>query len=201
MAKSRLALLLTVSLLASTPLYAHRLKVFATADGALIEGTAYFLGGAKATGAVITVRDPQGRELARLTPDASGSFSYTAKQRIDHEVVADSRDGHRASWTVRADELPAALPSPENMKMAAAEAAEAVTEGAPVSPAMSTGGVTDAAVVSLVEQAVARQVRPLREELMAYGEQVRLHDILGGFGYIAGIAGLGLWWRSRRDRG
>jgi nickel transport protein len=53
-------------------------------------------------------------------------------------------------------------------------------------------------VETLVERAVARQIRPLREALEAERSRARLHDILGGLGYIAGLAGLALWWRSRK---
>jgi nickel transport protein len=51
-----------------------------------------------------------------------------------------------------------------------------------------------------VEQAVARQIRPLREALQAHEERVRMRDILGGIGYIVGLAGLALWWSSRRRK-
>lgn len=198
MAKPPVIVLLSVCLLLSSPLYAHRLKVFATAEGSRIEGEAYFVGGGRAAGAIITVHDAKGRELARLTPDEAGSFSYTATQRMDHELVADTRDGHKASWTVRADELPLALALPPDANTASpAESGQPTRQQPSPPPAMST----DSALDSLVERAVARQVRPLREQLTAYGDQVRLHDILGGFGYIAGIAGLALWWRGRRQKG
>ncbi len=191
-----LILLCVIGLLTCMPLQAHRLKVFATAEGARIDGTAYFVGGAKAAGASINVLDPQGRELAKVTPDEDGAFSYIATQRMDHEFVADSRDGHKASWTVRADELPADLPPPDG---AGPLPGKSAAEGqAPASAAAPAAAVDDGRLVALVERAVARQVRPLREELETYTDRVRLHDILGGLGYIAGIAGLGLWWRSRR---
>jgi nickel transport protein len=38
----------------------------------------------------------------------------------------------------------------------------------------------------------------LREELIAAQDAYRLQDILGGVGYIFGVAGLALWWRARR---
>ena len=41
-----------------------------------------------------------------------------------------------------------------------------------------------------IETALARQLRPLREQLDAWQEQIWLHDILGGLGYIIGLAGL-----------
>lgn len=196
MARRRAMLLLALGLLVSSPLQAHRLKVFATAEGARIEGTAYFAGGAKAGGAFISVQDARGRELARLKPDAAGSFSYAATRRMDYRLVADTRDGHQASWTVRADELPAALPAPADGGKTSPQGATPRRDPLP-SPA-SAPAAADSETVARVERAVARQVRPLREELEAYGDRVRLHDILGGLGYIAGIAGLGLWWRSRR---
>ena len=54
--------------------------------------------------------------------------------------------------------------------------------------------------MTAVEAAVARQIRPLREELLATRDALRLQDILGGLGYIFGLTGLALWWRSRRTR-
>ena len=200
MPKSVLVLGLCLGLLVSLPVQAHKLKVFATAEGDRIEGEAYFVGGAKAAGARIVIADAEGRELNRLMPDAEGHFSYQVSRRMDYLVIADSQDGHQARWTIRADELAAALPPAE-----AAEQTPAAMEPAiPLpseKPDAKTDGLASAAVVALVERSVARQIRPLREEIEAYGEQVRLRDILGGIGYIVGIAGLGLWWRSRQQAG
>jgi nickel transport protein len=59
----------------------------------------------------------------------------------------------------------------------------------------------EADLAVLVEQAVARQIRPLREELAGAQGQASLRDVLGGVGYILGLAGLLAWWRSRRASG
>jgi nickel transport protein len=55
--------------------------------------------------------------------------------------------------------------------------------------------------VAAVEQAVARQLRPVREELAAAQGQAGLRDILGGLGWILGIAGVLLWRRHRPGGG
>lgn len=55
-------------------------------------------------------------------------------------------------------------------------------------------------VPQAVEQAVARQVLPLREALAQAQAQASFRDLLGGLGYIAGIAGFGLWWTQRREK-
>ena len=66
-------------------------------------------------------------------------------------------------------------------------------------------GISKQELTAVVEQAVAKRIRPLERELRSLKEEVRFHDILGGIGYIAGIAGvtfyfLGVRKRERRDR-
>ena len=51
---------------------------------------------------------------------------------------------------------------------------------------------------TLIESAVSGQVAPLRAELQEVQDERRIQDILGGIGYIAGLAGLGMLWFSRR---
>jgi nickel transport protein len=58
----------------------------------------------------------------------------------------------------------------------------------------------DPAVAAEIERAVARQVRPLREALAQAQGRAQLRDILGGVGYILGIAGIGIWWSARQRR-
>jgi nickel transport protein len=182
---------LLVLLLLSPGLQAHLLKVFAFADGNRIVGSAYFVGGAKASGATITVRTHSGQVLAGLHPDADGRFSYIATARIDHVIVAATGDGHRAQWTVRADELPSDLPAPAGSVGAPAPNPEPATPVRPPAPD------PEAHLAGLVERAVARQIRPLREELQAYLDRIWMHDVLGGLGYILGLTGVVMWWRGR----
>ena len=61
--------------------------------------------------------------------------------------------------------------------------------------------VLDPVLESAIERAVARQIRPLREQLVGAQDRVRLQDILSGIGYIMGLSGLALWWKSRRRSG
>ena len=196
--RSRRILGLLFGLLACLPLSAHQMKVFATVEGNMIKGRVYLAHGAKASGATIIVSDADGSELVRLKPNSEGNFSYRVARRMDYRVVATSVDGHQASLTLRADEFSSNLPG--------------VTTESPVSGEMNGAGAVQTATAAIpgrerpdlteqIEHAVARQVRPMREALQAHEERVRLRDILGGIGYIVGLAGLALWWRGRpRDR-
>lgn len=189
---------LLIGLLACLPAQAHKLKVFASAEGDEILGQAYFAGGAPASGALIIVTDGEGQEVARLTPDEAGDFRYRVERRTNYKVTADSRDGHQASWTLQADEFSPSLPGTEIEETATdgSSAAGAVSGPPPVSTQAQQPVATEQ-----IERAVARQIRPLRMALQEHDERVRLRDILGGIGYIIGLAGLALWWQGRRRDG
>lgn len=177
--------------LAATPVFAHGIQVFAFADGDRIEGSAYFAGGGVASGAHIRVLDAQGGLLAELEPDAEGVFSYRARAPVDHLIVAETGDGHRAEWRVGAAELGPGFP---------AAAAQGAAPGGGEVGRLLADPSAEPELAALIEQAVARQVRPLREELLAAQGRAGLRDVLGGIGYIFGLAGVLMWWRSRRSR-
>jgi len=202
------ALTLLLMLLTPAPAWAHKLNVFAAADGTLIEGSAYFAGGGKASGTRILVTDAAGEVLAKLSTAPDGTFSYRAIAPVDHRVVAETLDGHRAEWRVAAAELAGAFASANEAERPTAKAPSRDSTGgegmnnAEPEPSPAAGGALDPALEAAIEGAVARQVRPLREEILAAHSAVRLRDILGGIGYLFGLAGLGLWWHARRrDRG
>ena len=199
-----------VALGLSNPALAHKLRVFATAEGHQITGSAFFAGGTGAGGARVKVLDGGGRVLAELTPDGDGRFSYQAPAPLDLVVVAETGDGHRAEWRIPASDLTGAFPGQAGTSGQAAKvpisadqtsATMAASQGAlalapmPGAPEPALEPTLEAAI----ERAVARQMRPLREEIQAAQDQARLRDVLGGIGYIAGITGLALWWRSRRQ--
>jgi nickel transport protein len=194
---------LLAGLLLATPALAHKLRLFAAAEADLITGSAYFAGGGPATGSRVRVQDADGQTLAELTPDAQGRFSYRAQAATDLTLVADTGDGHRVTWHIPAAELAGAFPTAasaartaEAAPVAAVPAFTAPSEAAttPVCPPAVSPAPSEAAI----ERAVARQVHPLREEILAYQDQARLRDILGGIGYLFGLMGLALWWHARR---
>ncbi|MCF7984836.1 MAG: hypothetical protein K9L70_10570 [Thiohalocapsa sp.] len=239
------AIVLCLVVAPTQPALAHRLQVFAAAEGRTIAGDAYFAGGAPAAGIRVLIEDATGERLAELTSGPDGAFRYRAEAPIDHIVVAQSGDGHRAQWRVAAVELTLGFAAGAGADgaadaegaaavdaSAAADDAGAAADGNATAPAPAASGqpsavlggaqdggaraeqplpsqgtvsgqrvpaptAPDAALVAAVEAAVARQIRPLREELAEARGQAAFRDVLGGIGYIVGLAGLLLWWRGR----
>jgi len=189
--------------LMSQPALAHKLKVFAQAEGDWIRGRAYFVGGAGASGARVEIQDSEGRVLAELTPADDGSFAYRALAPVEHRLVARTGDGHNAQWTIAGETLqgafsPSADPSDDSGPPPTQPLADAPAPKAPLDHAPVASQTIDPALIGAIEQTLARQTHPLAERLNALEERVRFQDVLGGIGYILGLTGLALWWRCRR---
>lgn len=160
---------------------AHKVNMFASAVGRTIEGEVYFSRGAKAANVRVMVRALDGRELGETKTDGAGAFTFEARLRCDHVLVADVGDGHVARFTIAADELTGNLPLPAGGDRPAAPQ-------------------TDQELAGMVEKAVSRQVAPLRRDLARFRSDVRLHDVLGGIGYILGLMGLAFFFLGARRK-
>ena len=176
---------------------AHRLNLFAYAEDATIVGSAYFSGGGAPAGAAVTAYGPDGAVLGQTTTDREGAFTLDATVRTDHRITVETADGHAAEFLVTAAELPARLPPGE--AVAPADAA-APTAEPPEPVAAVDAAIDDAALEAMISRAVQQQVRPLRQQLAAYSEEIRLRDIIGGIGYILGIFGLAAYAMALRRR-
>jgi nickel transport protein len=175
--------------------HAHKLKIFAMGEGKAISGYVYFPGGGRAQGLTVKALGPDGATLGEATTNAKGEFTIPVKFRCDYELVTQTADGHRATFPVKAadlaDDLPplgSAAPTPTTRQ-----------EAAPKAPSTSVAP-SDAKLTALVEKAVRDAVRPLREQIEQYEEKRRLHDILGGIGYILGLGGLAFYFLGVRRR-
>lgn len=234
---ARSAALLLVGLgllLLSNPALAHRLQLFASADGDQIEGRVYFVGGHSAHGVEVHVLDTQGGHVAKLISDDEGRFRARVPAAADYRVVANSGDGHRAEWPIAASEFVGGF-ADEGQASAGGTGSVPNNAGASVPPSEVDSGAhpvassvdcwpagaslelalpallqqarqeaiaqgVEAELERALEQAVARQLLPLREALAEAQAQASFRDLLGGLGYIAGLAGLGLWWTRRRQQ-
>jgi len=192
---------LALAMVFAAPASAHKLKVFATAVGDEIEGSVYFVGSGPAPGANVSIDIGDGSPLTPLLTDVEGKFRFTAVRRADHVISVETGDGHSAQTIVAADDLPSSLPTSTNAGTTAGTIADSATLVAAPAPraALFATATDEAALEELVTKAVAQQIRPLREQLNAYEDQVRLRDIVGGIGYIVGLAGLAMWLRRRQQ--
>ncbi|MCD6405148.1 MAG: carboxypeptidase regulatory-like domain-containing protein [Planctomycetes bacterium] len=199
---------LGVLLIGDQPAMAHKLSLFATADGKTISGYGYFSGGGRPHNVTVIVTAPGSRKLGETTTNEKGEFTFPVLYKCDHILTINAPDGHSAMFTVEADELPDDLPVlsadetqvPQVEPLAPKAAAPVVPK--PVAPAAAASAEE---IEQAVERVVKREIRPLskqiikyREQLDRYEEKTSLHDVLGGIGYILGITGVAFYFLGTR---
>ncbi len=220
--------LLVGALLFASPAFAHKILVFATAEGREISGYVYFSGGQRAANVHITASDPAGVVLFTGETDAQGVFHFPAGRATDHRIKATTDDGHSAEILISATERPqnprqpnrplwdlwrspsspttpdapppppAPLPPPMRAPVLPPPRTPAPPEIMPTSPEV-VPAPPEVVNEALLEQVVARQVRPLREQLDAYQNKIWWHDVVGGLGYIVGLGGLAFGLMRRKS--
>jgi nickel transport protein len=184
-------LLVTILFAVFGPLaHAHDLHLFATVTDGVVNGKTYYADG-PAKGVTVTVLGPNDEVLGTTESGEDGTFSWLPATRGDLRFVAESADGHREEFTIEGSELPEARSRPD------AELATTQSDGSPQRPPLTE---PPSNLAQLVEDAVSRQLRPLREQIDAAEHRTQLRDIVGGLGYIAGVAGLFAFWKSRSKR-
>ena len=188
MRKFLIALLAALAVVAGSgaPAMAHKVVASAWADGADIEGEVGFSNGDMAPAAsLVEVFGPDGAKLGETEVDDEGVFRFTPTQPVPHTFRVDMGAGHVAETTLSVEELPIAL---RRQAEGGAAAAPAAAPAAPVSGSAVTAGNVD--LEAMIEEAVRREVRPLRRDIAASEEKHDLQSLIGGLGYIAGIFGL-----------
>lgn len=178
-----------LSLLVASPVFAHSLRVFAKVNGGEVIGYAFFIGGGRPSGVAWTAK-MDSKTVASGVTDREGGYKFAAPNPLTGELIitVDTQEGHIATAKL----------SPERfgkVEAATTPDATASVNSAPSQAPTATSGPT----VQVVEEAVERQVGPLLERLEAMDARMRFTDIMSGIFLIIGLAGIGLWARSRKS--
>ena len=179
--------LLTVFTFCSTALpaassaNAHQMDLFAQVHGSEIHGEAHFHGGVAAKNVTVTALDPAGEKIGETKTDEQGKFTLQAKFRCDHRLLVKTADGHGTQCTIAAGQLPSSLPSRAGAADHAADHQHASHEHDQ-------------------SESIRADLAALRKQLHGYEQKTRLRDVLGGIGYILGIAGIAFYLLGVRRR-
>lgn len=180
--------------------FAHNVQVFAYAEGAAIKGEALIGGGKKAVNADISVLSADdGKTLLTTSTDNDGNFSFAIgaldpQQTGDLLIVLEAGPGHRAQWLLKAADF---RPGSGENKPAAVQPEAPKT----INHTAANLTVDEERLRLLIAEVVEEKLGPLKQ--MIVRQQVRppgLQEILGGLGYIIGIAGIIAYLASRKRK-
>jgi len=188
-----LLMILTFIFTSETPVFAHKVYLFAWLEGDRVYTESSFGGKKKVRGGLVRVFGPSGNELLQGKTNEKGEFSFNIPQKTDLRIVLDTNRGHKAEYILSADEITdtAGTSEPAAEKK---ELHESLASPVPVDIEQ---------IRMVVEQTVDERLKPIRKALAKIQEQKGpgFMEVIGGIGYIFGCMGLILYFRDRRKQG
>ena len=198
--------LFSISVLLPLTANAHKLRIFAWPEGDIIYGETAFSGERRPKNAEITVQDAASHTILLTTrTDEQGKFNFTVPRKavvehLDLLLVVNAGEGHRGEWP---------LPAVEYLTLTLTPKIVGVSESTPTVPKNVPSSSADTANAVLIDEQLLRRIvdeelekklTPLRRILAeSKDSSPGLRDILGGIGYILGLAGILAWLQAKKQ--
>ena len=186
-----LALGIIVTLPLASQVWAHKVNVFAWVEGDTVFVEGYFPGGKKSQNSLVEVFNPAGSKLLEGRTNEKGEFSFKIPERTDLKIVLTSGMGHKNDFTLSASDLegPVSLPS----SVPAKKHSHTEGESAPVSNDTHK-------LETIIDEALDRKLAPVIKLIRdTRREGPSITEIVGGIGYIFGLFGLVMYFKSRKE--
>ncbi len=177
--------------------FAHKMKVFATVEHETLTGYAYYSSGARVRKPFIKILDSNGTEIQKITGDENGQFGLKLACRSNYIVQVAMPDGHRADWSIEADEFSRELPLCSTLGVGIQHPASANIFAGSSSTNDGAEKTDTALMISKEIAPLKTQIVKLQERIEILSEKKRLQDILGAIGYLFGLAGVFYYLKGR----
>ena len=178
-----LFLLITASVVS-----AHKVNIFAYVEGDTVYTESYFPDGTKVKGGTVEVYDRQGNKLLEGKTDENGQVNFKPSRKEDLKIVLLASMGHKNSYMLSADELVSQV---EREKPKEQESEELKIK--------ETAQVDLEQVKRIIDGSLDKKLRPIMRQLTKLQQkEVSFTEVVGGIGYIFGLAGIILYFTSRK---
>jgi nickel transport protein len=176
--------------------YAHKIRVFAWIAGDTVTVESGFSGGRPLVAGSVEVQDAAtGNSLLQGKTNDGGVFTFSLAKTIKQNgvalrIIVSGGEGHQNEWL---------LETKDHQGGAGVD----TTVAAAPTPSLATPVPADQANIEhltrIFDQLLEEKLAPIRRSLAQAEEQKpKFTDILGGIGYIVGIAGIIAWMKSRK---
>ncbi len=187
-----------------SPCFAHKVRIFAWRDGDHINTESKFSGGRAAQNASVSVVETKtGQTLLSGKTNTDGLFSFPIPKADAKElqIIVDGGDGHKNSWNYTLEDSSAEsnnTPPPVNSaarQLPLQPKVEEINEkGQPA--------ITASEITRIIDTALDKKLAPIQRTLAENSDKdPSLQDILGGIGYILGLAGIVAYMQARKKQG
>jgi len=172
------------------------LSAYVEGDRVFVEGG--FGDGTPCENSGIKVFDPSEQLLLEGKTDKNGEFSFVPPQTTDLTVVLDAGMGHRAEYTVPAEDLPNIARSQKDTVNSSAALPVEAQEPQGQDTVCS---VDSKEIESIVDRVIKERLRPVTRLIAKSQDKAGVSptEIFGGIGYILGLMGIAMYVRYRKD--
>jgi nickel transport protein len=188
-------ILLALGMVVASPMvshvWAHKVNVFAWVEGDTVFVEGYFPGGKKSQGSLVEVFNPAGTKLLEGRTNEKGEFSFKIPERTDLKIVLTASMGHKNDFIVPASDFQEVGSAPSSPSRSLAERAQ----DSAAHPA-DMGQMEE-----MIDRALDRKLAPVIKLIRdTRREGPTIAEIVGGIGYIFGLFGLVMYFKSRKER-
>jgi len=180
----RVVLILGLLFAMASPALAHRINIFALDEGGEVYTESTFAGKRPVKKGTVRVFNAGGTLLLTKETDEKGICTFPRPEPGALIVEVDAGQGHKSRWELDAADAVAVSSEPMVAEPVISEPNTAVAGGLSASDWKQMEQVVNTAVAKALHQAK---------------EETRIQDIVGGIGYIVGLFGFAVWFRSRRE--
>lgn len=185
----------------------HKIHVFAWVSGNTITVESNFSGDRPLRNGNVTVKDEQsGTILLQGTGDEKGIFTFPIPARakdaaMDLLIVVSGSEGHQNQWLVPAEEYLSysSQEAPANPPATPQDPSIGGESQPDIPPEQADIG--NAELKQMLQELLNQELAPIRRSLAkAEDKSPDFSDIMGGIGYLLGLAGLVAWLRNRPQK-
>lgn len=201
------AIVFIISGLFASESLAHKVKVFAYAEGDRLTVQGYFGGKTKAANCAVCIYDSKGVKIGEGVTDSEGLWEFPLPESAPVSgnllVVLEAGSGHRAEYVVESGDLPAR------------KSQSGATTQQPASPARAAQSApndipqgNEEQYARLVDETLAKRIGPL-VKMLSNQQKILMEmrdkgpgvsEIIGGIGWIFGLVGVGAYFARRNGR-
>lgn len=180
--------LLAIILAFSLPVFAHKIILYAYIEGDQIIAEGGFGDGSPAKNAEITVYNQAGDLLASGKTDENGISEITIPQKTDLKLKMNAGMGHQAEYSLAASELPEIN---NNDKIKAKSESELTV----------SNSLSENELRQIISQELAKKLQPIKKSLIKAEQNTGpgFTEIIGGIGYIFGLMGVVMYFKSKKE--
>lgn len=207
MKKTILLIAMSIIIISLSPLslFAHKLNIYAYTDGDMVNSESYFADGSRCKNCIIEVYEKNtGKTIIEGKTDDNGKFSFKMPEAASLRLVLKAGAGHQSEYNLSLKEaagtrLKEETKDTKRLKDGISKEVQDKASHLDKQKCLSSEDIE-----AVVSQAIDRKLQPLMNQIALMHQEIGkagIMEIIGGIGYIIGIMGIIMYFKSRKNMG